>query len=109
MGRLLTVENEDGFIVLESGKKSVHSIDAQDITDALAVLIDDDNLDIGDASEADAIKNPASKIIYQQLHQAFKSVIDSRESIRSGLNSEFAEAETKYFGKGPSEKNATVG
>lgn len=105
MGRLLTVEDEDGFIVLESGKKSVHNIDAQDITDALAMLVEDDNLDIGDAAEADAIKNPASKIIYQQLHQAFESVVDSREGIRSGLNADFAEAEAKYFGKGLSEEN----
>lgn len=108
MGRLLTVEDEDGFIVFESGKKSVHDVDAKDIADALTALIADDDLEIGDTSEADAIKSPAAKIIYVQLYEAFKSVIDSREGIRNELNADFAAAEAKYFGKDPSGGNVAA-
>lgn len=97
MDRLLMVDKDDGFIVVNGEKKHVHDIEAQDIADALEILIDHDDCEIGDYEESDAIKNPATKIIYQQLHRAFQSVIDSRDSIKNDLSTSFSDAETRYL------------
>lgn len=96
---LLKIENAQGFLCIEGSEdKLVSQVTTEDISNAVEVILSNENVVIPGTIDCSFIANPVQKIIFEQLHLSFKEVFASRDALKSEIDDVFAEAESKYLG-----------
>lgn len=95
---LLKVEDGKAFLCLnDEDSKIVSQVSTDDISKALEVILEAEEIGLALDEDPSSIVNPAQRIIFEQLRSSFKEVLDSRDSIQDEVDRVFAPAEAMYF------------
>lgn len=95
---LLKIEDKTGYFCLpEKPDKVVSQVTADDICQALELILTSGEIEIAIELDSDCIANPAQKIIFEQLRNSFNEVVNLRDSIKAEIDETFAQAEAKYL------------
>lgn len=95
---LLKIENDQGFLLLNDKRIVVSQVTEEDISEALELILTNDEIEIPEVVDSSTIVNPAQKIIFEQLLASFREVFASRDALNDEIDEVFAAAEEKYFG-----------
>ncbi|MEZ8341965.1 hypothetical protein AB6D05_07665 [Vibrio cyclitrophicus] len=82
------------FISIDSDWKIIDLINKDDISNLLNLCID--NNVVLDEYDESTIKNPAHKIIYNNIYNKFKEFIDDRAGFKDQVSTLYKEALEKY-------------
>lgn len=95
---LLEIDGQVAYFCSGDGtRKLVSEITTGDINSALQIILKGGDIGIASSEDASMIVNPAQRVIFEQLRNSFREVLDSRDSIIEEVNSVFASAEAKYL------------
>lgn len=95
---LLKVEDGKAFLSLNNEhSKIVSQITTDDISKALEVILEEEEIGLALDEDSSSVVNPAQRIIFEQLRSSFREVFDSRDSIKNEVDGVFCSAEKMYF------------
>lgn len=97
--KILKIEKNQGFVaydITEAGckYKPIEQTNKDDILEMLDFLIDC-NAEIDHMNDGD-LPNPAQSLIYKDLEEQLRAVIENREAIKREVDDHFKIAEEKY-------------
>lgn len=95
--RLISVNDGKGMLSLTGRNVEIEKITSEDIFEALRLIMEDEDVVVGDIEEIESVLNPAAKIIMNQLWTSFDEVVQSRDAILDEIDSTFLEAEQEYL------------
>ena len=96
--KILKVESGFGKFVDDSGAfKSVKEIGKEDLLRLLELIFNQNDIEMDECSDSNEIKNPAERLIYQNLYAHLNKFIDEKEILKERINEEISKAFTEYL------------
>lgn len=94
---LLKIENGIAKYWNDSDYHDIKEIDRNDLLAILAEIYNnDDAIIVSNQIDAEKIKDPAAKIIFEDILDKLNDFSDKRDELRNDIDSIFKDAETQY-------------
>ncbi|MEG0374032.1 MAG: hypothetical protein RR672_00235 [Raoultibacter sp.] len=95
--KILEVDNKHAYLIPKEGTRIlVKDINEENILEVTKQLIDNPEVEMDAVPEEEDCPNPAERVIYGELHKQVTALLLKRDTLLSGIEAKFEEAEKFY-------------
>lgn len=92
--KILKIEEGKGFYCLNQNHKKIGEIESNDLFELLKICFE---CEVLMDKESNDIKNPAEKIVYEEILEQLTKFIHDKTGIKDELNREFSELDSMIY------------
>ena len=89
--KVLKIENNHGYYILENIQYEIIDINKDNIFKLLNIIFDSDDVSLDEINSEKQILNEAEKIIYKGIYEYLNNFIEQKEIIKKDIDDEFSE------------------
>lgn len=95
--KILEVDNKHAYLIPKEGTRIlVKDVNEENILEVTKHLIDNPSVEMDAVPAEDDCPNPAERVIYEELHKQITALLSKRDTLLSGIEAKFEEAEGFY-------------